>query len=138
MEYPIKATKKSVIFKANNLHPKLPLVFRRGDSVPINHMRPFLSINSPLNKVLLSFICEFMNFTGKEDEFHDMVGDTAKSYLSKSSPASHIEEFSLPSSKSGMYVVQNKLKMRNFRGFLKHWKTQISSKGCIGLDTQKR
>ncbi|KAF3643120.1 hypothetical protein FXO38_20786 [Capsicum annuum] len=42
-----------------------------------------------------------MNFTGKEDEFHDMVGDTAKSYLSKSSPASHIEEFSLPSSKSG-------------------------------------
>ncbi|PHU10699.1 Cytokinin riboside 5'-monophosphate phosphoribohydrolase LOG3 [Capsicum chinense] len=73
----------------------------RGDSVPINHMRPFLSINSPLNKVLLSFICEFMNFTGKEDEFHDMVGDTAKSYLSKSSPASHIEEFSLPSSKSG-------------------------------------
>lgn len=95
----------------------------------------FLSVTSPPNKVSLISIEELVDFVGKENKLHDMVGNIAKAGLSKSSPPSHVKEFVLPSSKSIMHIIQKELKINKFRDFLKHWKTQIFSKGCTGLDT---
>lgn len=111
-------------------------MFRKGDSVLVYHMHPFLSIGCSLNKVPLSSINKIMNFVGKEDELHDMVGNITHTSFSKSDPPSHVEKFGLSTSLSGVHIIKEKLEVRKFRRFMKYCKAKIFPKGCTSLDTQ--
>lgn len=82
-------------------------------------MYSFLNISSSPDKVLLGFIKKLVDFVGKEDGLYDMVGNTSKISFCKSDSPNHVEEFSFPTSKSGMHAVKEELEVSKFWGCLK-------------------
>ena len=58
-----------------------------------------------LEKVLLGFINQLVDFREDQDELHDMSGNTSKGGLGKGDSASHIEEFDFPSSQLSVEIV---------------------------------
>lgn len=86
-------------------------MFRLSDNVPTNHIHLFLNSSSTPDKIPLSYVNEFMDFTRKADELHDMIWNATKASLGKGSFTSHVEEFGFPPNKPGIHIIQNKLKM---------------------------
>lgn len=138
MESPSKDAKKGIIFYIGCLDPQTTLILKESDSVPINQVHPLFSLSSYPDKVSLGSIKELMKFSREKDKLNDMVGNTAQSSFSQGESPSHIEESSFPTSKFGMQVIKEKMKVSKFRRPLKYGEAQVFRKRSTSLDTKNR
>ncbi|XP_047250100.1 uncharacterized protein LOC107878455 [Capsicum annuum] len=83
-------------------------------------------------------IKELVKFAREKDKLNDIVGNTAQVSFSQGESPSHIEESSFPTSKFGMQVIKEKMKVNKFWRPLKHGEAQVLPKRSTSLDTKNR